>query len=348
MNECNILRAVAAAGLSVVLLGACGDKSEAQAKASDQAAAPAQASADGAPAATQTVTPADKPVATLGDVSISRADIEDVLRGLTIEQRMQLQADRASLDQWLRARLAEKALIAQAGNQGWASRPEIRRALELTRDQVVLRTYLESVSEPPADYPSRQELQAAYDQNKARLTVPARYRISQIYLAAPYTDGQAVARASKQAVDLVKRVRAEKADFAALAREYSQDKTSAEKGGDSGEMALQQLIPGLREVVQKMAKGEVSDPIQLPGGVHIVKVVDVHEAQAQPLAQVEDQLRAALRTQRQQQAARAYLEGLINGGTVSIDGGEVSAAFEAASHPAVGATSPPPSPVAVQ
>ncbi len=196
-----------------------------------KAAAPAQASADGTPAARQTATPADKPVATLGEVSISRADIEDVLRGLTIEQRTQLQADRASLDQWLRARLAEKALIAQAGNQGWASRPEIRRALELTRDQVVLRTYLDSVSEPPADYPSRQELQAAYDQNKARLTVPARYRISQIYLAAPYTDGQAVARASKQAADLVKRARAEKADFAALAREYSQDKTTAEKAG---------------------------------------------------------------------------------------------------------------------
>ncbi len=105
-------------------------------------------------------------------------------------------------------------------------------------------------------------------------------------------------------------------------------------------MALQQLIPGLREVVQKMAEGEVSDPIQLPGGIHIVKVVDVREAQAQPLAQVEDQLRAALRTQRQQQAARAYLEGLINGGTVSIDGGEVNAAFEAASHPAVSAASP--------
>ncbi|MFP6544888.1 hypothetical protein VST49_33335, partial [Pseudomonas aeruginosa] len=38
--------------------------------------------------------------------------------------------------------------------------------------QIVLRTYLESVSTVPEDYPSDAELQAAYQANKAQLAVP--------------------------------------------------------------------------------------------------------------------------------------------------------------------------------
>jgi len=337
MNESNILRVAAMLGLSAALLGGCGDGGDAHAQSQGAPNTPVPAASGAASGpVTQSAGKAapskidvSKPVATLGTISISRADMDAVLRGLPSEQRLQLQADRASLDQWLRGRLAEKALIEQATLQGWPERPEIHRVLELARDQVVLRTYLESVSQPPGDYPSQQELQAAYDQSKSQLTMPARYRISQIFLAAPYTDNQAVAKARKQAADLVKQARAANADFASLAREYSQDEATAKQGGDSGEMTLQQLVPGLREVVQHLSKGEVSDPIQMPGGIHIIKVVDAHMAQVPPLAQVQDQLRIALRTQRQQQAARAYLEGLINGGTVSIDGGELNEAFKA-------------------
>jgi len=331
------LRIAIAAGLAgTALLAGC-DRSQAQ---SDQpaAAAPAgkadaakPAAAAGAAAAGATATAAGQgaAVATLGDVSVPRSDIEALLRGLSADQRKQLQADRASLEQWLRSRLAEKALVAQAGNQGWADRDEIKQALAAAREQVLLRTYLESVSEPPASYPSEQELQAAYDQNKDRLTQPAQYRVSQIFLAAPYNDAQAVARARRQSAELVKRARAAGADFAGLAREFSQEEASARNGGDIGQMTLAQLVPELRPVVQGLSKGQVSDPVQLPGGLHIVKLVDLREAQAPALSDVQEQLRAALRAQRQEQAARAYLEGLINAGTVSIDGGALNAAFEA-------------------
>ena len=56
-----------------------------------------------------------------------------------------------------------------------------------------------------------------------------------------------------------------------------------------------------------------------------------------PFDQVKGEPRAALRSQRQELAARAYLEGLLNAGTVSIDGAALNAAFEqTAAAPATG------------
>ncbi|MEI2415520.1 peptidylprolyl isomerase [Orrella sp. JC864] len=311
--------------LAVMLAAAACDKgSQAQTEV------PAKAPAAAAPATAQpSAATQDPPLATLGAVSVPRSEIENLLRALPPAQREQLQADRSELDRIIRARLAEKALVAEARAQGWNEREAVRRALEAAQEQVLLRSYLDSVSEPPDSYPSEAELQAAYEQNKDRFVQPASYRISQIFLAAPYGDAEAVAQARKQAADLARRANAPKADFAALAKEHSQDAASAARGGDNGFVPLPQLVPELRGIVQGMKVGQVSDPVQLPAGFHILKLVDVREARTAPLTEVQVQLRNALRAQRQEQAARAYLEGLVNAGTVSIDGKAVNAAFEA-------------------
>jgi peptidylprolyl isomerase len=80
--------------------------------------------------------------------------------------------------------------------------------------------------------------------------------------------------------------------------------------------------------------------VQSAAGFHILKLSALRPASVTPFDQVKEELRAALRSQRQELAARAYLEGLLNAGTVSIDGAALNAAFEQtaaapASNPAV-------------
>ena len=150
----------------------------------------------------------------------------------------------------------------------------------------------------------------------------------QIFLPAAPGDGDAVAAARKQALDLVKRAQAPKADFAALARSHSQDASTRAQGGDIGYVPLAQLTPEMRPVIEQLKAGEVAAPVQSAAGFHILKLVDLRAASVAPYEQVKDELRAALRTQRQELAARAYLEGLLNAGTVSIDGAALNAAFD--------------------
>lgn len=276
-------------------------------------------------------------VATLGAVQVDRDELQRQLQALPPQARAQLKDNRAGLDQWLRARLAEKALIEQARVQGWQDKPEVKRAFQAAQEQILMQSYLESVSRAPDDYPTEADLASAYERAKPQLAQPALYRVSQIFLPAPLGDAEAVAAARKQAQELVKRAQAPKADFAALARANSQDASSREQGGDIGFLPLAQLTPEMRPAVEQLKTGDVSAPVQSAAGFHILKLADLRPAGVTPFDQVKGELRAALRSQRQELAARAYLEGLLNAGTVSIDGAALNAAFEqTAAAPATG------------
>ncbi|WP_232295964.1 peptidylprolyl isomerase, partial [Achromobacter xylosoxidans] len=168
-----------------------------------------------------------------GAVQVDRDELVRQLEALPPEARAQLKGNRAGLDQWLRARLAEKALVEQARAQGWQERPELKRAFQAAQERIVLQTYLDSVSRAPDDYPAEADLRAAYERAKPQLAQPALYRVSQIFLPAAPGDGDAVAAARKQALDLVKRAQAPKADFAALAKSHSQDASTRAQGATS-------------------------------------------------------------------------------------------------------------------
>jgi peptidyl-prolyl cis-trans isomerase C len=63
-------------------------------------------------------------------------------------------------------------------------------------------------------------------------------------------------------------------DFAALAREYSQDTQYAAAGGDTGYFARGEMITPVEDVAFALEPGEVSEPFESSLGVHLIRVVD--------------------------------------------------------------------------
>ena len=61
-------------------------------------------------------------------------------------------------------------------------------------------------------------------------------------------------------------------DFAALAREYSKDPVSAQRGGDLGWFTKGRMVPQFENAVFKAKVGEVVGPIRTAYGIHIIKV----------------------------------------------------------------------------
>ena len=61
------------------------------------------------------------------------------------------------------------------------------------------------------------------------------------------------------------------ADFAELAKTYSDDKVSAQRGGELGWIGMRQTIPEFEDKIFAMSDGEVSKPFATPVGIHIVK-----------------------------------------------------------------------------
>lgn len=161
-------------------------------------------------------------------------------------------------------------------------RGEQRRIKYLLLDRDALR---QRTQVTPAD------VQAYYNQNIQQYQTPEQVRASHILLS---TAGKNEAEVRKQAEGILAQAKAPNADFAALARQYSQDEASKVNGGDLDYFGRGQMVAEFENAAFAMEPGQVSDLVQSQFGFHIIKVVDKRPAVTRTLdevrAQIEDQL----------------------------------------------------------
>ncbi len=87
----------------------------------------------------------------------------------------------------------------------------------------------------------------------------------------PATTAEDTAR-SRALADSLARVAREDGDFGALARRFSDDRTSADRGGDLGWIAPGSMHPAFASAVSGLQSGQVSDPVLTPFGWHVIRV----------------------------------------------------------------------------
>lgn len=79
--------------------------------------------------------------------------------------------------------------------------------------------------------------------------------------------------AEKKAEEVAEMAKSGK-DFGELAAEFSQDKLSADKGGDLGYFKKGDLIQTLEAAVESTPVGGVTGPVESPAGYHVIKVLE--------------------------------------------------------------------------
>lgn len=111
-------------------------------------------------------------------------------------------------------------------------------------------------------------------------------------------------------------VRAKTADFAELAKKYSED-GSAPNGGELGWMSPGDLVPEFEQAMNRLQIGEVSNPFKSEFGWHLIQVLERREGQLT----VEKQrqfARAAIREKKFDQAYQEWMSELRDNATVKI------------------------------
>jgi peptidylprolyl isomerase len=278
-------------------------------KAPAAAPAPVAAAQPAAPAPQAAeVASAGEPVARVGGREVSSSEVRTFLAAVGPDQRAALARDPALLTQTLRAMFARQLVLKEAGDKKWQDQPAVVAQLAKLREEAIFETYLQSVTVPPENYPEEAEIQKAYDANKGQLIMPRRFHLAQIYVAlAEGSDNAAEEKAKAKVADIQAKLKQPKADFAQIAKDASDQRELADKGGDLGWLPEPQLVPEIKTRVMGMAANTVSEPIKLSDGYHIVKLIETKPSETMPLADVRDTLVQRLRAQRAELNRRAYL-----------------------------------------
>ena len=140
-----------------------------------------------------------------------------------------------------------------------------------------------------------QEIESYYNSNIQQFQAPEQVRASHILLK---TDGKNEADVRKQAEDVLKQAKAPGADFAALAKKYSEDDGSKANGGDLDYFSKGRMVPEFEQAAFSMQPGQISDLVKSQFGFHIIKVVDKKAAATRTLDEVRTQIQDTLTAQR--------------------------------------------------
>ena len=138
-----------------------------------------------------------------------------------------------------------------------------------------------------------EEVKSRYEKDKRRNEQPEQRRASHILIAINADTDKAKARA--KAEEVLKEVLKSPARFVELAKKYSEDTGSGQKGGDLGFFAYGDMVPQFSETVFKQKEGEVSGLVETQFGFHIIKLTGIKPGKIRSLAEVRGEIEGELK-----------------------------------------------------
>lgn len=173
-----------------------------------------------------------------------------------------------------------------------------------------------------------EELQAYYEEHKTELTPPPQARVRAIIIALGQTEAerkQAWNKANEAYQKLVPGLLQSGADFAEIARQYSEDEVTASKGGEvdgwigEGPDLLAELAehPFHQQILQ-LNEGEISQPFEWEGAIYIVQVLERKEKEPLTFEQAKELLREELRLKKHEELSAQLSQKLLEQANVKV------------------------------
>lgn len=173
---------------------------------------------------------------------------------------------------------------------------------------------------------SEDELRRIFEEEQPNAEVRARHILFRLPTdASPQVRDSVLARAR----GVVQEARGG-ADFAELAAEYTEEPGGGERGGDLGYFGPNQMVQPFEEAAFRLQPGEISEPVETPFGIHVIKVED---KRLPDYAEVSDQFREMVVQQRVAEAEEQYLRQLSDSRQLEVQDGAVDIARELARKP---------------
>ncbi|MFC2353414.1 peptidylprolyl isomerase [Eikenella halliae] len=191
------------------------------------------------------------------------------------------------------------------------SKTDLRRQV---RDSMISQHMLQGYTAAEAKV-SEDEINAAIARARAQgIALPqaepkTRYHAQHILIASQGERAQRLAQRLSQDAQ-------RGADFAALARQYSQD-GSAANGGDLGWLSEGETVPEFERAMRSLKPGQVSQPVHTQFGWHVIRLVEAGKPNT-PDARIRAGVHDAIAEQKTQAAMQGLLQQLHQNSFISI------------------------------
>jgi parvulin-like peptidyl-prolyl isomerase len=170
-------------------------------------------------------------------------------------------------------------------------------------------------------------VRAYYTTHPLEFTEVARARVRHILVGVSPSDAaRAKDAAREKALGIRERI-VRGADFADVAQVTSDDKTSAARGGDLGELIRSQLVPEFGAVAFSIPVGQVSEPILTRYGYHLIRVDERTPERLRPLEESGAEIRRLLAEANADTAAARAARAMIRGAADSASFAALAAPF---------------------
>jgi parvulin-like peptidyl-prolyl isomerase len=133
-------------------------------------------------------------------------------------------------------------------------------------------------------------------------SLPARYRASHLFLAAPKESPPPIVELQRRTIDSLSVRISHGEGFSELVAMTSEDERTKTRGGDLGFFSESRMPPDFFAVVAKMQIGEISPPIRTALGFHIVQLTDARPARQLSFEEVSGEIRLKLDNEKRRAA----------------------------------------------
>ncbi len=149
-----------------------------------------------------------------------------------------------------------------------------------------------------------------YNTHQPLYSLPARYRASHLFLAAPKESPPPVVDLKRRTIDSLSLRISHGESFSELVALMSEDEATKKRGGDLGFFSESRMPPDFLAVVAKMQVGEISPPIRTALGFHIIQLTDARSARQLSVEEATAEIRLNLENEKRRIATESLTTNL--------------------------------------
>ncbi len=235
-----------------------------------------------------------KILAKVGGVVITEADVNDTI--LALGPRGQGYNNPEGRKAVLEQIVAKNLFLAEAKKNFYEGDPRFKADLAKVKDEMLANFAIEKTLSTITV--TEDEIKKHYDEHQKEFMAEETVSASHILVDS-----------EDKAKEILSDIKGGKISFEDAAKANSSC-PSKERGGDLGKFGKGQMVPEFDAAVFAMEVGELSEPVKTQFGYHLIKLTAKNAAEQIPFAEMHDQLRKAILTNKQQAAYSSKLNQL--------------------------------------